>query len=72
MEYVTEEEVEVLRQKESQLMGESQQIATMVEKLQSRADLLKKRAKALDALKNLWWMRTFQNSWSEWNKNIEN
>jgi len=53
MEYVTEEEVEVLRQKESQLMGESQQIATMVEKLQSRADLLKKRAKALDALKNL-------------------
>ncbi len=51
MEYVTEEEVQQLRQRESKLLGESQQIATMVAKLQSRADQLKKRAEALDKLK---------------------
>ena len=51
VEYITPEEVKQLRQKESQLLGESQQIATMVAKLQSRADQLKKRAEALEKLK---------------------
>ena len=51
VQYVTAEEVKMLRRKETQLMGESKQIATMVAKLQSRADLLKQRAEALEQLK---------------------
>ena len=51
MEYVTAEEVKQLQQRESKLLGESQQIATMVAKLQSRADQLKRRAEQLDQLK---------------------
>jgi len=52
VEYITEKEVVSLRSKETQLMGESKEIATMVGQLQSRADKLKKRAKALERLRN--------------------
>ena len=51
VEYITEQEVMSLRRKEIQLMGESQQIATMVARLQSRADKLKKRAELLEQSK---------------------
>ena len=51
VQYITVEEVKQLRRKESQLVGESQQIATMVARLQSRADNLKERADALERLK---------------------
>lgn len=51
VQYVTAEEVKILLNKESQLLGESKQIATMVARLQSRADMLKKRAEALEQLK---------------------
>jgi chromosome segregation ATPase len=50
--YVTAEEVKQLRKKESELQGESKQVATMVARLQSRADKLKERADALERLKN--------------------
>mmetsp|Transcript_9522 Transcript_9522/g.28388 ORF Transcript_9522/g.28388 Transcript_9522/m.28388 type:complete len:607 (+) Transcript_9522:106-1926(+) len=52
VEYITEHEVMMLRRKETQLMGESKQIATMVARLQSRADKLKKRAEALEQWRN--------------------
>jgi uncharacterized protein YukE len=52
VQYITVEEVKQLRRAENQLIGESQQIATMVARLQSRADNLKKRADALERLKN--------------------
>eukprot|EP00536_Pseudo-nitzschia_multiseries_P009402 jgi/Psemu1/258113/estExt_Genewise1Plus.C_2610026 len=52
VEYITEQEVMLLRRKETQLMGESKQIATMVARLQSRADKLKKRAEALEQWRN--------------------
>ena len=52
VQYVTAEEVRMLRRKETQLMGESQQIAMMVARLQSRADKLQKRAAELEQLKS--------------------
>ena len=52
VEYVNPEEITLLRQQESQLLGESKEIATMVAKLQSRADDLQKRAEKLEKLKN--------------------
>jgi hypothetical protein len=51
VEYITEQEVIMLRRKEVQLFGESRQIATMVSRLQSRANTLKKRADALEQRK---------------------
>ena len=51
VEYAMDEEVKQLRMKEVQLLGESQQITSMVAKLQSRADELKKRAEVLEKLK---------------------
>ena len=51
VEYITEEEVTMLRRKEIQLLGESKQIATMVARLQSRADKLQKRATTLEEWK---------------------
>jgi len=51
VEYITEQEVTMLRTKEIQLLGESKQIATMVARLQSRADKLKKRADTLEQWK---------------------
>lgn len=51
VQYITEQEVILLRRKETQLLGESKQIATMVARLQSRADKLKNRADALEQLK---------------------
>ena len=52
VQYITEEEVRLLRRKETQLMGESKQIAIMVARLQSRADKLKERAAELEQLKS--------------------
>lgn len=45
VDYITEQDVLKLRRKEIQLLGESEQIASMVTQLQSRADKLRKRAK---------------------------
>ena len=53
VEYITEQEVIMLRKKEVQLLGESRQIATMVSRLQSRANKLKVRADALEQWKKL-------------------
>jgi hypothetical protein len=51
VEYISEQEIIMLRRKEIQLLGESRQIATMVSRLQSRANKLKKRADALEQRK---------------------
>lgn len=48
VQYLSEEEFEMLRRRENQLVGESRQIADMVARLQSRAEKLKSRAEALD------------------------
>ena len=52
VQYITEQEVMMLRKQETQLLGDARQIATMVARLQSRADRLKKRADALEQWKN--------------------
>mmetsp|Transcript_67286 Transcript_67286/g.75384 ORF Transcript_67286/g.75384 Transcript_67286/m.75384 type:complete len:570 (+) Transcript_67286:55-1764(+) len=52
VQYITEQEVMMLRKKEIQLIGEAREIATMVSRLQSRADRLKKRADALEQWKS--------------------
>ena len=48
VQYLSEEELAMLRRREIQLMGDTKQIANMVSRLQSRAEKLKSRADALE------------------------
>jgi hypothetical protein len=50
VQYLTEDDLTALRRKEIQLLGESKQVARMATRLQSRAEKLKNRAEALEAL----------------------
>jgi prefoldin subunit 5 len=48
VEYLADEDLASLRKKESQLIGESKQVARMVARLSSRAEKLMSRADALE------------------------
>jgi hypothetical protein len=54
LQYLSEEELTALRRREIQLLGESNQIAEMVARLESRAEKLRNRAEKLKEWQNEW------------------